>query len=127
MAKINKVFVYGTLKEGGHFAQGFDKVRVSTMKATMVGKLMDVNGFYPGLVEGDGVVHGEVHEYKHMDDVISAMDSIEGYVRHNPDRSLYKRKVVKAETEDGEVEVFAYFFNQPTEGLKEVKNGVWEI
>lgn len=126
--KVEKVFVYGTLKVGGRFAKALDKVRRSSTPAKVVGKLMNVNGFYPGLIDGDSIVYGEVHEYKEFDKVLEHMDNVEGHVRHKPEFSLYRRKVVKAEMKGGDTaEVYAYFFNQPTEGMDEVETGIWKI
>jgi len=125
---IEKVFVYGTLKVGGHFAKSFDKVRRSSVKATTGGKLISVQGRFPGLLPGDGVVHGEIHEYDDIKGVIHAMDSIEGYHESHPKESLYRRELIEVETESGDIEeAYAYFFNQSPDGMDEVESGVWEI
>ncbi|RLF86848.1 hypothetical protein DRN34_02880, partial [Thermococci archaeon] len=111
--KVKKVFVYGTLKVGGYFAEGLDKVRKNSAPAKTTGKLINIDNRFPGLIDGEGVVHGEIHEYNQFDRVLTVMDNIEGYIKRDPDNSLYKRRIIEVETESGDMEeVYAYFFNQ---------------
>ena len=45
-----KVFVYGTLKQGGYFAKRFDKFRLSNKLGKTKGTMFNVFNSYPGLV-----------------------------------------------------------------------------
>ncbi len=103
-----KVFVYGTLRTGDcrHGVESFSKMLAS--EAYIEGfNMLDLGGF-PGLVEGEGRIRGEVHEYAHL----KVLDSIEGYREKTPDMGLYNRRQVDVETPDGEIEeCWVYTFN----------------
>ena len=125
-----KVFVYGTLKVGGHFAANFNGVRLSSKKATILGTMFSIDGRFPGVVlEGDTIIQGEIHEYDQFKQVLQGLDSIEGYsVRGEKDHNLYNRSIITANAEDGEeVDVWVYTFNQATDGYDEVESGEWVI
>jgi len=126
--EVKKVFVYGTLKVGGYFAEGLDKARKSSVPAKATGKLINIDNRFPGLIDGDGTVHGEIHEYDQFDRVLMVMDGIEGYTKRDPENSLYRRRVIEVETDAGETEeVYAYFFNRAADEWDEVKSGIWDI
>ena len=117
-------FVYGTLKKGGLYAERFDKFRISSEKASI--KNMDLYkiNFYPGMVPGNGVVIGELHEYKEPGMIIQAMDYIEGCTGTQHDLFIRKHKIII--TESGkEVEAIVYTFNHEIEGMQLIKNGIW--
>jgi len=128
-----KVFVYGTLKVGGYFAKRFDGVRLSSVKATVSGKLYGGKD-YPRLLlapeEEACLVYGELHTYFKADEVIKAMDSIEGY-REDQSKvyNLYNRKLIKVKLEDGtEEEAFIYeYAHKPEFDADVLESGKWEI
>lgn len=126
----NKIFVYGTLKVGGFFAQNFDQVRRSSQKASIKGTMFSVHDSYPAVVlEGDMDIQGEVHEYDDINAVLQQLDHIEGCVGEGAYcHNLYNRFIVNVQTTDGNtVEAWMYTFNQSTDGLREVENGSWAI
>jgi gamma-glutamylcyclotransferase (GGCT)/AIG2-like uncharacterized protein YtfP len=130
----NKFFVYGTLKIGGRFSRYFDNTRKSSSKAKVKGfDLYEVSrGFngYPGIVNGDGVVIGEVHDFDDdvLNQVIEVMDQIEGCDPNNPERGLYRREVVEAELENGDkVDVNIYIYNGVTYETSKISSGNWEL
>ena len=123
-----KVFVYGTLKEGGRFGKRFDNYRLSSEKAKLVGfDLYNISGYFPGIAKGEGTVFGELHEFEKMDAVMGEMDIIEGFEEENPSESLFVRKVAKVETQNGEEEAYIYVFNKPLKDYKKIEKGVWEL
>lgn len=131
---MNKFFVYGTLKVGGFFAAHFDKVRKTHKSAKLKGfDLYRIgsgrNSWFPGIVEGNGEVIGEIHEYEDADLVLDAMDHIEGYNAADPKNSFYRRKVLEVELEDGFIEkAFVYIFNDELdEAWPQLETGVWPI
>ena len=129
MPKTDHFFVYGTLKEGGHFAPEFDPFRVRSKVATIKGYDLFNLGWFPGIVPGDGEVVGEVHEYENLDFVGRRFDGIEGYSEAREDSSLYLRRRVTVVTEDGEeVEANVYLFNKsvPADAEK-IEDGVWDL
>ena len=131
MSNTEKVFVYGTLKVGGHFADDFDEFRVKSTPAALKGHALFNLGWFPTVVSSitkGSEVHGELHEYKHPDVVMRAFDRIEGYTGKS-DTDLYDRKRVEVTTEDGEVhEAYIYVFAQklPSDAQK-IENGTWPL
>ena len=125
-----KVFVYGTLKEGGEFAKGFNKYRKSVQEATLDGFSLYCLGWFPGIVPGEGQVVGELHTYNHAAEktILRMLDQIEGYSSEYEETSLYLRRIVTVTTDEGEEEAYAYIFNQ---GIPDdadiIKDGHWPI
>jgi len=128
MEKTCKLFVFGTLKIGGHFAKRFDHLRIDSRPASTQGKMFSVHGSYPAVdFFAEGQISGEIHEYKNPEEVISEMDLIEGYREGNPN-NLYNRIKIAIPTKNGkEEEVYTYSFNRDTSGLKPVESGEWII
>lgn len=131
---MNKFFVYGTLKEGGYFAQHFNKVRKSSKWAKLKGFNLYKIGhgkasWFPGIVEGDGDVIGEIHEYDREKDVLAAMDSIEGYRESDPKGSFYMRRELEVELKDGSIEkAYVYIYNEELDSSwPQLENGIWPI
>jgi len=132
---MNKFFVYGTLKVGGYFAGQFDYTRESSKVATLHNHdLFAVGGVpsqFPGAVPGKGSIIGEIHEFAQNQtvSVTMSMDTIEGYSRKYESESLYLRRILPVELEDGSmVDANVYLFNRPIEKqYKKIESGIWEI
>lgn len=124
------VFVYGTLKVGGFFAEEFDDVRLSFKPAHIEAVLLDLSSF-PGIKTNiNGRVYGEVHEYNQFEDVVESMDSIEGYFGPENKNNLFNRiKVIATDENEEEMEVIAYEFAQdlPDEKERIIESGIWDI
>lgn len=103
-----RLFVYGTL------LRGLERESVllnSRFLGTVVvqAKMYDL-GSYPGIIEGDGQVIGEVYEIDQV--TLKKLDKIEGYFPNNPTGSEYIRKEVRILTTEVDEPVIAYFYNQ---------------
>jgi len=122
-----KFFVYGTLKVGGRFAERFDSLRVNSMPASVEGFHLFDLGSFPGILPGNGVVYGELHEYG--EDVTRAMDTIEGYRSDDEDNSLYLRREVEVTTATGKTDKASiYIFNRKDyDDSKMIESGVWKL
>lgn len=132
----NKFFVYGTLKEGGYFANSFDPIRTFSKPAQLMQHDLYSIGpknsaSFPGAVPGKGTIFGEVHEYGGADpeDVLRHLDSIEGYHEDDEESSLYLRTKKKVVLEGGEeVDAFVYIFNRKIPShYHKLEEGVWEV
>lgn len=122
-------FVYGTLKEGGHFASGFDAFRQKSVEATLNNHALYNLGWFPTIrEEEDSTVQGELHEYVNPDIVTKAMDRIEGF-NGDPRSSLFVRKKVAVVTEEGEeIEANAYVLSRDLPAnAKKIEDGVWAL
>ena len=79
------------------------------------GALFDL-GEYPGLVEGAGVVIGELHTIRD-EKALEALDEFEG------EGSLYVRKRVRLI--EPAVEAWVYVYNDSLAGAKPIASGCW--
>lgn len=123
------IFVYGTLKVGGHFAKSFDEVRLSHVPATTKGTMYRAAGWFPGCVfGGENTITGELHEVQDFERVLRHMDYIEGCNPAGSPHNLYNRKTITVTTEDGrEVEAVTYEFNRPVDDLHVMEDGIWPL
>ncbi len=122
----NCVFFYGTLMAG------FDRpgrMRIDPKlryagRGSIQGALFDV-GLYPAAVPAsDSRVWGEVYETDEIDDVLAALDEIEGNLPADPDHSLYQRTVVKVTMPGGRaVDAWVYFYNAPLGQASRIATG----
>lgn len=125
---MNRFFVYGTLKVGGRFAKGFDNSRLKSTTAVLSGFNLYDLGWFPGIKEGDGEVHGELHEYDNVGAVTKELDRIEGFSENDKTGSLFVRKRLPVKTDKGIVEANVYVFNRALgKDDKLVQSGIWEI
>lgn len=120
------VFFYGTLMTG------FDRRRRLGMDVKMsfrgrgwiLAALFDL-GLYPAAVPADDrKLWGEVFELLEPEDVLSALDEMEGYRPDQPDTSLYTRQRVRVHFEDGTSDrTWAYFYNAPLGRAPRIDSG----
>lgn len=121
-----KIFTYGTLKSGFHnntFLQNSTYISDAKLKGF---EMHDLTYGYPGIVEGDGEVYGEVYEVSPVDLVI--VDQLEGFYGEScKDSNLYNREKVKVKLDNGEeVEVYTYVFaRELPKGSELIKDGNW--
>jgi gamma-glutamylcyclotransferase (GGCT)/AIG2-like uncharacterized protein YtfP len=124
--KTDFFFVYGSLKIGNFFSERFNAFRIRSEKASVKGYDLFNFGHFPGIIEGKGLITGEVHMYRDVDTVLNIMDRIEGYFGDH-EQSLYVRKKEKVITAKGEeIEAYIYIFNRELPSYaKKIESGVW--
>jgi gamma-glutamylcyclotransferase (GGCT)/AIG2-like uncharacterized protein YtfP len=108
------IFVYGTLQQGEVRSNRWPHAPEKIEPATIRGQIRDL-GPYPALIDGDGIVSGELWTIGagKFDETIRVLDEIEGY--GNEDADLYVRKVVDCVTADGERKrAYTYYFANPS-------------
>lgn len=121
------LFVYGTLKRGQLNHVLVAPYTLSVEPARARGRLYDL-GLYPALVEGDGLVEGELLHLRRSDlrKVLALLDRLEGYVPEEPSASMYVRRVVEVIVWDGEPrEAYTYYYNRDPEGLPRLESAEW--
>lgn len=120
------VFFYGTLMAG------FDRRRRAGIddRLRLVGRgsiraaLFDL-GLYPAAVPApEGTVWGEVYAMTSPEEVLAALDEIEGYRADDPDRSLYAREQTDVRLPDGSTSrAWVYFYNAPLGRAAQIPSG----
>jgi gamma-glutamylcyclotransferase (GGCT)/AIG2-like uncharacterized protein YtfP len=114
------LFIYGTLMPGLRLEAQMQGARF-VGPAQVPGRLVDV-GRYPGLLQGDGQVTGEVYE---VDDAhLVRLDEVEGVVPGDRTASQYWReKVIVANGPLQGQPVQTYVYNRPVEGCTPIPHG----
>lgn len=112
----NKLFVYGSLRTGFFNYEKYLKGNViSAEEATIKGNLyhMPYKG-YPAIEEGNGTIYGELITVKNPEEVIKAIDEMEGFKGEgNPTNEYHKIKVdVTLKEGKDRVECPIYFYNK---------------
>lgn len=107
--------VYGTLLGGGEGLEVVGPCRIP-------GVLYDLGGV-PGLVEGEGVVHGELLRVASVE-VLAALDDYELYDPERPQASVYVRRRVELVEPVG-TRAWVYVYNQPVAGAPRMPGGRW--
>jgi gamma-glutamylcyclotransferase (GGCT)/AIG2-like uncharacterized protein YtfP len=115
------LFVYGTLRPS--LAAGWPRKLVGDLEvvatATVAGRLYDL-GDYPGMVAGEGVVHGELLRIRD-DDRLSAIDA---YEECGGPGALFRREAVQATCGDGtRLSAWAYFYDLPPDAAPAISHG----
>lgn len=117
------VFVYGSLKKGkGNHSVLGNSVFIRDGK--IKGGTMVSMGSFPGLLEGDGEIHGEIYEV--TTPIMDRLDRLEGHPH------FYARR--KCDVGDGH-QAWVYFLSETTQAQVKnsqenghypvVENGIW--
>ena len=78
-------------------------------------------GSYPGIIDGEGQVIGEIYEINQV--TLNELDKAEGYSPEEPKGSKYIRKEVKIVSTEVDDTVIAYFYNQQVEESGRILSG----
>jgi len=120
-SSINRVFVYGTLKQGGranHLMQ--DKSAFLGWHITPAEYTLKDLGYFPGVeLNGKSVVQGEV--YQISDDLLDELDYLENYPH------MYERKLI--DTPYGPAWIYYLSPNSAWHGRPNciIEDGIWNV
>jgi gamma-glutamylcyclotransferase (GGCT)/AIG2-like uncharacterized protein YtfP len=123
---VEMVFVYGTLMSGFGNHRRLESRTILVGNGVTEGRLYHL-GFYPGLIEGDGPVEGEV--YRIIDGkVIESLDALEGYYGAGAG-NLYRRVSCEVRLDNGDVcRCWTYVYEDAEEAIQNgilVEDGSW--
>ena len=119
--RFDLVFVYGTLMRGKSRHKEMEDGCEFVCEGTTHGTLYCVSD-YPGLVNGEGFVAGELFRAVDMFEVIQRLDWIEGACGENP---LFNRVIRKIETSQGDCWAYSYNYNRGVEESQLIASGKW--
>lgn len=114
-----RVFVYGTLKQGGALHNAITHCNLLGDHTTEPKYTMYDLGWYPGVVgNGHTAITGEVYEID--DRMLASLDRVEGFPR------LYSRELIQ--TPYGEAWIYLYNHGIGTDNQRrEIPAGVWAV
>lgn len=129
-----KVFVYGTLKPGGHYWPQFCANKVSeAVPAQIKGLIYDLHVGYPGVqMCGNKWVQGYLLSFKNEVDLLQ-LDVLEGYQpRRNATENEYQRRRVNCYSSDGKVLTQAWAYEMTETRISEmagtlIASGEWPL
>lgn len=124
----NCIFFYGTLMPGiaNPLSDLIHKNTSRVGNGSYQGKLFLV-GDYPGVVPDKSPksrVFGVIHKLMHDPELLSVIDDYEGYDFENEENSLFIRKSVVIDMENGERRnCWIYLYNKDVSGLTHLPHG----
>ncbi|MFN4244622.1 MAG: gamma-glutamylcyclotransferase [Brevinematia bacterium] len=119
------VFVFGTIRRSQprHYLLGESNFVAEGIIEGF--DLYYVNNMFPGIVEGNGKVFGEVYETDEK--TLLKLDEAENVLKiKGRDFGLSKRVKLKVKTKDGrELDAWCYIFIQNIENSTKIESGDW--
>ena len=121
-----RVFVYGSLRRGERYHLLLAESKVEALQAWTKGELIDTGWGYPGLMEGEDRVYGEL--YRVDEKTLARLDHLEGYQSDAPVKpGGYRRVRRRIYTDRGPVKAYVYLFEMPeTHPFRKVMYGDWK-
>lgn len=127
---LNRIFVYGTLKQNFCNHDMVKPFLKSIAGAKLKGLIYDLPAGYPAAIDGDGQVIGEVFELADTELALAVLDRLEDYYGPNCRKNLYKRVIRDVSLINGEkISAYVYLWASPSELEKVGKclvDGVWK-
>jgi len=120
-ANFEYVFVYGTLMEGMSRHSEMQDGCTLVCEGAVQGELYHILD-YPGLVVGNGTIHGELYRASDMFQIIQRLDWIEGSGGSNP---LFNRVIQEVTTKQGKVWAYTYHYAKNTDSFERIISGDW--
>lgn len=118
------IFTYGTLMEGLSNFKMLEGLFIEKKEASIKGFLFDI-GFFPGLVEGDDNIKGELFFIKEefYYQTLIKLDFLESYIKNDRLNSLFIRTVKEVYLEDGsKIRAYVYIWNRDVNRYHQISN-----
>jgi gamma-glutamylcyclotransferase (GGCT)/AIG2-like uncharacterized protein YtfP len=118
------IFVYGGLMRGfdlHHYLAGATFIAAGWTAGRLVAL-----GRYPGLLDGDGKVIGEIYRLEDVAASLEALDDLEEFDPADPQQSVYLRIVRDVHVDDGAtMSAWVYVYNRDASTAPVIKSGDW--
>lgn len=89
------------------------------------GRLVSL-GRYPGLLDGNNKVIGEIYRLEDVAASLETLDDLEDFDPANPEQSEYRRVVREVHGEgDARVSAWVYLYNRDASSAPVIKSGDW--
>lgn len=128
---IDKLFVYGTLKEGGprhHILQSWGDYE-RKIEGRVRGTLYDTGKGFPCMVpaqKDDHFVAGEIYPLKDIKKVFEMLDIVEAVKRFGESGAFFRRAIIRTETADGSSDLaWSYLSDMDIQGMTRIESGKW--
>ncbi|MGB9622104.1 MAG: gamma-glutamylcyclotransferase family protein [Brevinematia bacterium] len=120
-----KIFVFGTLRKGQPRNYLLEKEKFLGYGFIEGFELYYIKNLFPGIVQGEGKVFGEVYEVS--EDKLYQLDEVENVFKvKDVDVGLSKRARVKVKLNNSEeIDAWCYIFIQDLENSIKIESGDW--
>ena len=119
---VDHLFTYGTLRDGEERSGILSKFSSNVYKDCKIrGKLINLQGGYPGLICGDGSVVGEIHHTPKIQNALKELDRIEGFNGYGEDGSLFHRVL----TYSNNIPCWTYVYARSPDDGPVIESGDW--
>ena len=119
---VNHLFIYGTLRGGEERSGILSEFSSKVYKDCKIrGSLIDLRGGFPGLINGDGWVIGEIHHTPKIQNALKELDRIEGFNGYGEDGSLFHRML----TYSNDIPCWTYVYAGSTDDGPVIESGDW--
>ena len=119
---VNHLFIYGTLRGGEERSEILSEFSSKAYKDCKVrGSLIDLPEGYPGLINGDGSVVGEIHHTPKIQNALKRLDMIEGFKGYGEDGSLFHRVL----TYSNDIPCWTYVYARSPDDGPVIESGDW--
>lgn len=116
----NSLFVYGTLKSGESRNSLLGEQKIIPAKTK--GILLDLD-LYPGMINGNGEVNGQLFFLSKVRSTIEELDRIEGA---DLDEPLFTREIIAVKFGVNQLNwAFCYLYNRSSGDEKIIQSGLW--
>ena len=117
---VDSLFVYGTLKSGESRNPLLGSGRVIAAKTK--GILLDLE-YYPGMINGNGEVYGELRFISEIKSTIEELDRVEGADLNEP---LFTREIIGVIHGNNQVNwALCYLYSRSCGDERTIQSGVW--
>ncbi len=117
---VDHIFVYGTLCQGEcRETTLLEFSEKKYLNQTIRGSLIDLK-YYPGLINSDGIVFGELHHTPNISATLAILDRIEGFGEYD-ESSLFCRIL----TQSGGTLCWTYLWNGDSDSGSIIESGNW--
>lgn len=122
---VQAFFVYGTLMRGESRFPAIHRHRIcGALLADAPGRLVSL-GSWPGLVEGEGCVHGELLRVANVTGAVEDLDFIEGFRGFGANGSLFVRILIDVHVGDGRIRRCWSYRYAGSDGGEPIAGGDW--
>lgn len=127
MGETNRIFVYGTLRQGFPLHRFLERSGARLLgSGSIAGNLYDL-GEFPGALaasDPDAKVQGEVYELRDSDKQLRELDGIEEYNPEQPGNSLFVRRLAVVKLQNGaSVRAWTYFLSRKPTNARRLASG----
>ena len=119
---VEHLFTYGTLREGEERAFILSEFSKKIWKDCKIkGRLIDLSGSFPGLIEGEDLVVGEIHHTPNIKETLEELDDIEGFYGYGKENSLFRRVLVRC----NDIDCWTYLWAGKPDAGQIIESGDW--